>query len=214
MPPSLFAPIPQDTPFDALRAERQAQFGVSIAYVKSQVGPGTEYANEAARAVVSPRGGWAELADMPEEFVGATGAGVAHRLLPRPALWAALARCEELLQSLARGEVAFRKLSLYALYEGGSLRDGRGVFVLDSGQGRSLFTAGAWQPGVLPRFLKICLHAGGDPAQAARFGLPARGIQFLLVPSHTDHGGALLATLAPAPGSADLSARPASPVTH
>jgi len=215
--PPMLSPLtqtPNDSPFDAVRAERQAQFGVSIAYVKAQVGPGTEYGNEAARAVVSPQGGWYQLREMPEEFAGATGAGVSHRLLPRPELGATLARWNALLQAAAQGDMRFRKLSLYALYEGGSLRHGHGLFVLDCAQGRPLFTAGAWRPDVVPRFLKICVSAADDAAMAAEFGLPASGVQFLLVPSHTDNGGALLATLAPSPGSADLSARPASPVAH
>lgn len=203
-----------DSPFDALRAERQAQFGVSIAYVKAQVGPGVEYANEAARAIISPQGGWVQLHEMPEEFAGAGGAGVTHRLLPRPTLPTALARWNALLEAAARGDLRFRKLSLYALYEGGSLRDGHGVFVLDHAQGKPAFSAGAWQAAVVPRFLKICVHADGDEAVAAQFGLPVRGVQFLLVPGHTDNGGALLATFAPAPGSVDLSTRPASSVAH
>ncbi len=205
---------PNDSPFDAVRAERQAQFGVSIAHVKAQVGPGTEYGNETARAVLSPQGGWYQLNEMPEEFAGATGAGVTPRLLPRPALPAALARWEALLQAVTRGEAPFRKLSLYALYEGGSLRDGHGLFVLDCALGRPVLTHGAFDPAVVPRFLKICVNTGGDTALAAEFGLPTRGVQFCLVPSHTDNGGALLVTLAPAPGSTDLSARPASSVAH
>ena len=60
-----------DPQFDALRAQHQTRYGVSIAYIKSRVEPGTEYANEVARAVVSPSGGYFELAEMPEEFAGA-----------------------------------------------------------------------------------------------------------------------------------------------
>ena len=213
----LLSPLTQtteDSPFDALRAERQAQFGVSIDYVKAQVGPGTEYGNEAARAVVSPQGGWCQLTEMPEEFAGATGAGVTHRLLPRPELLATLARWNALLQAVIRGDMQFRKLSLYALYEGGTLRNGHGLFVLDCALGRPVLAHGAFDPAVVPRFLKVCVHADNDARLALEFGLPLRGVQFFLVPSHTDNGGALLVTLAPSPGSADLSARPASPVAH
>ncbi len=208
------APFSDDSSFDALRAERQAQFGVSIAYVKAQVGPGADYANEAARAVLSPQGGWYQLADMPEEFAGATGAGVSHRLLPHGEILDTLARWTALLDIVAHGDAPLRKFSLYALYEGGSLRDSRGVFVLDWAQGHPLFTFGTWQPGSVPRFLKICVHAEDDAAMAPQFGLPLRGVQFFLVPSHTDNGGVLLATLAPSPQSADLSTRPASSVIH
>lgn len=208
------AQTPNDTPFDTVRAERQAQFGVSIATVKAQVGPGTEYANEVACAVVSSQGGWCQLHEMPEEFAGATGAGVSHRLLPRPALLSTLARYDALLQAAARGDIPFRKLSVYALYEGGSLRDGHRLFVRDCAQGQPVLAHGAFDPTRMPRFLKICVNMEGGMPLAAQFGLPVRGVQFLLVPSHTDNGGALLATLAPAPGSADLSIRPASSVAH
>lgn len=211
---SPFPQTPEPDPFDTLRAERRSQYGVSIAYVKSQVGPGVEYANEAARAVVSAHGGWCQLAELPEEFVGATGAGVSHRLLTRPALLSAVAGYDALLQAAARGDLPLRRLSVYALYEGGSLRDRRGVFVLDCASGRPLFSAGAWQPEAVPRFLKVCLHAEPGTDWPARLGLPLRGVQFLLVPAHTDHGGALLATLAPSASSADLSTRPASPTAH
>jgi len=205
---------PDHAPFDALRAERHAQFGVSIAHVKAQVGPGTEYANEVARAVVSPQGGWYQLTEMPEEFAGATGLGVTHCLLPRLKLMETLARWDALLQAVTRGDVQFRRLSLYALYEGGSLRNGHGLFVLDCAFGRPVLAHGAFNPTVVPRFLKICVNTEDDARLAAEFGLPTRGVQFFLVPSHTDNGGALFATLAPSPGSADLSARPASPVAH
>ncbi len=207
--------LPDDnTPFDALRAERQSQFGVSIAYVKAQVGPGTEYGNEAVRAVVSAQGGWYQLAEMPEEFAGATGAGVTHRLLPPPEIRAALARWDALVQAAVRGDVQFRRLSLYALYDGGSLREGQGLFVLDCAPGLPVLTHGAFQPETVPRFLKVCVNAEGDAPLAAQFGLPLHGVQFFLTPTHTDNGSALLATLAPSPGSADLSARPASSVAH
>lgn len=206
--------LTDDAPFDAVRTAHQSQFGVSIAYVKAQVGPGTEYANEAARAIVSPQGGWCQLSEMPEEFAGATGAGVSHRLLPRPAMLETLARWDALLQAVARGEAHFRKLSLYALYEGGSLLAGHGLFVLDCAHGRPLVTHGAFAPTVVPLFLKICVDAEGDAPAAARYGLPTRGVQFFLVPAHTDNGGALLATLSPSPGSADLSTRPASSIAH
>lgn len=201
---------PDNPEFDALRAEHQSQFGISIAYIKRRVGAGTEYANEIARAVLSPHGGYYELAEMPEEFAGALGAGVTHRMVTRPDALETLARLERLVLAIAQGEAQPRKLSLYVLYQGGSLRDCRELFVLDYQRGEPLFAHGSLQSGVVPRFFKICLDASGAEAIAADCGLPASGVQFLLAPTHTDSGHCLLATLARAPGASDLGGRSAA----
>ena len=201
---------PPNPEFDDLRAERQAQFGISIAYIKQRVGTGTEYANEIARAVLSPQGGYYELAEMPEEFAGALGGGVSHRMVTRPDALETLARLEQLVMAIARGTTQPRKLSLYVLYEGGSLRDCRELFVLDYKRGEPVFAHGGFQPGIVPRFFKVCLDASGADAIPTDFGLPASGVQFMLAPAHTDSGHCLLATLARAPGAADLSRQPVS----
>ena len=67
--------------FDAVRAAHLDRLGLAIAYIKKRGGQVTEYQNEIARAVLSDEGGYYQLAEMPEEFAGALGAGVSHRLI-------------------------------------------------------------------------------------------------------------------------------------
>lgn len=207
-------PLSDTASFEALRAERQAQYGVSIAYIKERVGDGAEYVNEVARATISPQGGFYQLAEMPEEFAGALGAGVSHRMLTQPEALRLLSRLEELVRVVAQGSVYPRRLSLYVLYAGGSLRAGRELFVLDARRGEPIFAHGALRLDTVPRFFKVCLDTSeGDPLPGD-FGLPTSGVQFFLAPTHTDNGSCLLATLTRAPGAADLSLRPASPAVN
>lgn len=200
---------PNDGEFDGLRAQHQAQYGVSIAYIKRKVGAGTEYANEVARAVLSPVGGYFELSEMPEEFAGALGTGVSHRLISETEALDTLRRLEQLVVSVIRGEITPRALSFYVLYAGGSLRRKQEMFVLDYKRGDPLFAHGGLQAGVVPRFLKLRLDAEDDEAALTAFGLSG-GIHFLLTPAHTDSGRCLLGAFTRAPGTQDLSARPPS----
>ncbi len=196
-----------DPQFDELRQERRAQYGVSMAYIKRQVGDGTEYANELARAVLSPTGGYFELAEMPEEFAGAVGAGVSHRLVGDAEALETMRRIERLAVAVVRGDVSLRSVSLYALYAGGSLRARQAMFVLDHRAGDPPFAHGDLQAHVVPRFVKLRLDAGADDAVLAEYGLTS-GVHFLLTPSHTDAGRCLLGTFTRTPGQADLSALP------
>jgi hypothetical protein len=200
---------PDDPQFNALRQERQAQYGVSIAYIKRQVGPGLEYTNEMARAVLSPLGGYFELTEMPEEFAGALGAGVSHRLAPVSEALETMRRVERLAVAVIRGEVALRSVSLYVLYAGGSLKARRSLFVLDHHQGAPPFAHGDLQANVVPRFAKLRLDAGPDEDIASEFGLTS-GVHFLLAPSQTDAGRCLLGAFLRTPGQASLSHFPAS----
>lgn len=207
---------PADTAasFDALRAERQAQYGVSMAYIKQRVGDGAEYVNEVARAILSPRGGYYQLLEMPEEFAGVLGAGVSYQLISQPEALRLLSRLEELVRVVAQPGPYARRVSLYVLYAGGSLRAGQGLFVLDARRGEPPFAHGILRLDTVPRFFKVCLDTGAGDPLPGDFGLPASGVQFFLAPTHTDNGGCLLATLARAPGAADLSLRPASPAVN
>ena len=200
---------PDDPQFDALRRERQAQYGVSIAYVKRLVGTGTEYANEIARAVLSSSGGYFELAEMPEEFAGALGGGVSHRLVAPSEALDLTRRLERLAVAVAEQAVSPRALSFYVLYAGGSLRTRREMFVLDHKHGDPLFAHGGFQQGIVPRFLKVRFDPGADAAACASYGL-APGVQFLLTPSHLDTGRCLLGAFTRTPHQADLSSRPTS----
>ena len=76
--------MPNNSDFDTIRAAHADRHGLAIAYIKKRVGRGTEYANEVASAVLSEDGGYYQLAEMPEEFAGALGAGVSHRLIAPP----------------------------------------------------------------------------------------------------------------------------------
>lgn len=193
-----------DPQFDALREQHQTRYAVSIAYIKRRVGQGTEYANEVARAVLSPSGGYFELTEMPEEFAGALGASVSHRLVAPSEALEMMRRLEKLAVSVIRGDLSPRALSLYVLYAGGSLRRRQEMFVLDTKQGEPFFAHGGLQAGVVPRFFKMRLDAGNDEAALASLGL-ASGVHFLLSPTHTDSGRCLLGAFTRQPGTQDLS---------
>jgi len=195
--------MPDDSDFDSVRAAHLDRHGLAIAYIKKRVGRGTEYANEVARAVLSDEGGYYQLAEMPEEFAGALG-GVSHRLIAPAEAWTLLAQMQAFVEGLLSGTQTVHSASLYALYAGGSLRMRRELFVLDQRPGELPFSHGQWQPGTLPRFLKLRLDCGPLPPPPA-LGL-SQGVSFLLAPQHRDDGHALLATLSRTPSTQDLSA--------
>lgn len=194
-----------DPEYASLRAEHQEQHGLTIAYIKKRVGEGAEYANDVARAVLSAQGGYYQLAEMPEEFAGALGAGVSHRLIAPPEAWETLRQVQALVEAIQEGTQPVRSVSLYALYAGGSLRARRRMFVFDQRPGEAPFAHGAWQPQTLPRFFKLRLDCGDAPAPA-ELGL-TQGVLFFLAPQNRDDGRSLLATLARTPATQDLGAR-------
>jgi hypothetical protein len=187
----------------ALRAEQQARHGAAIAYIRQQIGPGTEYANEIARAVLSDAGAYYELRELPEEFVGALGDGVTHRLVAEAEAREMLSVIRTLVEDVARGAPVVRALSLYVLYAGGSLHGRQGMMVFDykSGEPKS-FMHGAWEER-LPRAFKLRLHF--EAGQTPPMGLPRNGIVVFLAPSHTDGGQCLLATITRSLQVRDLS---------
>ena len=198
-----------DLEYASLRAAHQEQHGLTIAYIKKRVGEGTEYANDVARAVLSEQGGYYQLAEMPEEFAGALGAGVSHRLIPDAEAWETLRQVQALVEAIRLGTQHVRAVSLYALYAGGSLRTRRQMFVFDQRPGEAPFAQGAWQPDSLPRFFKLRLDCGDAPAEPGlTLGL-TQGVLFFLAPQNRDDGRSLLATLARTPATQDLSAPPA-----
>lgn len=196
--------------YASLRAEHQEQHGLTIAYIKKRVGEGAEYANDVARAVLSAQGGYYQLAEMPEEFAGALGEGVSHRLVADAEAWDTLRRVQALVAAIRSGTQPVRSVSLYALYAGGSLRTRRRMFVFDQRPGEASFTHGVWQPETLPRFFKLRLDCGDAPLPpdlAPTSGL-TQGVLFFLTPQNRDDGRSLLATLARTAGTQDLSTRP------
>ena len=195
-----------DPEYASLRAEQQDRHGLTIAYIKKRVGEGAEYANDVARAVLSPQGGYYQLAEMPEEFAGALGAGVSHRLIADAEAWETLHRVQALVTSIQQGAQAVRSVSLYAVYAGGSLRTRRRMFVFDQRPGEEPFAHGVWQPESLPRFFKLRLDCGDAPGPT-ELGL-TQGVLFFLTPQNRDDGRSLLATLARTAGTQDLGGRP------
>ena len=191
----------------AFRASHQAQYGVTIAYIKDKVGLGTEYANEVARAVLSEEGGYFQLTELPEEFVGGLGEGISHRLIAAPKAWEMLHQLDSLIQAVTKGKRGIRAMSLYALYPGSDLRTRQQMFVFDQQPGQPLFTHGLWQPEVLPRFVKLKLDTGPDAVLPKELGL-RNGVLFFLPPGQRDDGRCLLATFARTAETQDLSAMP------
>ena len=191
--------------FDAVRAAQSERHGLAIAYIKKTGGGGGRSTPTKSPAPCCPsRAGYYQLAEMPEEFAGALGAGVTHRLIAPPDALTLLSQIQAFVESLLSGTQSVRAASLYALYAGGSLRMRREMFVLDQKPGEAPFSHGLWQPETLPRFLKLRLDCGDSPAPHG-LGLSG-GVLFLLAPQHRDDGHALLATLAHTPGAQDLSA--------
>ncbi len=192
------------TTFNSLRAESLSRHGLAIATLKAQVGDGCEYANEVARAVLSDTGGYFQLREMPEEFAGAVGAGVTVRHLSGEQAQAMPEQLQHLAQTVSAPGNSLQRLSLYAVYAGGSLRRRRGLFVLDYRAEQDVLTHGSLRADV-PRFWKAALHAPERVSPSCEacvdaFGLPASGIQFFL--AHKD--GGVLVTFARVPGAQDL----------
>ena len=200
-------PYDDNPEFASLRADHQAQHGLTIAYIKRRVGEGMEYSNEVAKAVVSAEGGYYQLREMPEEFAGALGAGVSHRLVADTEAREILHQVLSLVERISSGTQIVRSLSLYVLYAGGSLRTRQGMFVFDQKPGEAAFAHGEWQPELLPRFFKLRLDAGDAPLPPA-LGL-SNGVLFFLAPQNHDDGRCLLATLARTPSMQDLGLRTA-----
>ncbi len=194
--------------FDLLRTERQAQYGLAIAHIQEKVGLGTEYANEVARAVLSPAGGYCHLHEMPEEFTGVLGTGVTHRLISEAEAHLFMAQVKRLTDAVLAGSLPIQAYSLYALYAGGSLRTRRAMFVCDCPAGEAPFQQGQWQPETLPRFCKLRVDV--SHSAFAALGLPQGGLVFLLPPAHTDDGRCLLVTITRTPGRSTIQTRPAS----
>ena len=197
-----------DPRWATLRADHQARHGAAIAYIKRQVGPGLEFANEVAHAVLSDAGVYYQLTEMPEEFVGALGADVAHRLISETEALATMARLGALLQDVANGEVPAHAVSLYVLYAGGSLRARRAMYVFDHNQDDPApFVHGVLVPRSVPRVFKLRLHLDDSTEP---YGFPMRGTILFLAPSHTDGGQCLLATIARTVETRDLLLPPTS----
>lgn len=157
---------------DQLAEEYQRRHGVAVEYLKAEVGPGDEYANAAARVVISPNGAWFECIDLPMEFSGVAGGPVPHRFISDGDALALLDR----LYGMA-GEVTpenTRTFSLLALYTRTGIVDGRGVYIFHYRRASDETPArpqviGDYLPQTLPFVFRCRLDTDLDTA-----GLPVR----------------------------------------
>jgi hypothetical protein len=177
---------------DALDAQYSLHHGVAVEYLKAEVGPGDEYSNPAARAVISPNGAWFECIDLPMEFSGAAGAPVSHRFISDAQATSLLNRLYALGQEAVaakRGEWESRaessEFGLFALYSRGGIVDGRNVYACQIGKGAGdgaerRQEVGKYQPGVLPLVYR-CRFKLLDKADLVTSDLPfAHGVVFCL----------------------------------
>ena len=154
-----------------IRAEAQKRFQVMIDYIKGAVGEGTAYNNGIARLVISPQGAYYELADLPEEFVGAVGRSVSPHFVSDRELLSILSTVESLTHTVA--ESGTSRLEIVAFYNRKGLADRKGCFIYeDCTEGNagavSPRTVGSYRSGVLPKCLKIRIDTT-DPSVLALY---------------------------------------------
>jgi hypothetical protein len=149
---------------DRLIEAYYTRHGAAIDLIKAEVGDGHRFENAVARAVVSPRGAWCELIDLPVEFSGIAGPGASHRFVGDAeaiALVRALAQC---VPPDATKPTAL--VDILALYSASGLLDRQDVFLWrapESGDASGhRRTVGAWRPNVLPLFLRARLNGRHD----------------------------------------------------
>lgn len=160
-----------------LRAEHQKKFQVQIDYIKEKIGPGVEYRNAVARVVVSPRGAYYELLDLPEEFSGGISDAVEVRFIST----------EEAVDLFTRavGECGqatpenTRQICVMALYTRTGVADRKNCFLHDyqpQAANASAVVLGKFRPGVLPLFFKLKFDTDGA---SGLLGM-SRGVVFCL----------------------------------
>ncbi len=145
-----------------LRAEHQKRYQAMIAYLKEKIGEGTEYRNSVARVVVSERGAYYELNDLPEEFSGAASPDVTHHFLSPADAAALLARAVEATGRIDRDNT--RHMSLIVLYARRGLVDRKNCYIYDYRandfvQSTAPLVIGKFQPDVPPLFFKVKIDA-------------------------------------------------------
>src|SRR5258708_36524924 len=111
---------------DQLQEQYQRRYGVSVEFIKTAVGPGDEYSNQAARAVISPTGAWFECVGLPMEFSGGVGEDISYRFVSD-------AEAIRTFNTLHNAESSVnaensRRYSLFALYAKAGIADGRSVY--------------------------------------------------------------------------------------
>ncbi len=189
-----------------LRAEARRRYQVLIDYIKQQVEPGYEYANELVRVVLSERGCYYEFIDLPEEFSGALGDGFTHRFIGSAE---ALALADGVYRmSRACTNDNTREFSLLVVYDRHGLfsREGTYIYHLTHREDEDVgpITVGLRREHAVPLFLK--LKADSDLVTPI-FGV-TRGVLFLVanlsdqhLVVHIPQAGVGVTDLAAAPGS-------------
>jgi len=162
-----------------LRAEYQKRYQTMVAYLKDQIGAGDEYRNSVARVVVSSRGAYYELNDLPEEFMGAAGDHVTYRFVAAEEAESLLTRA---IDSTARvTQENTRHVSLFVLYSRRGVVDRMNCYVYDYSVDQKMLRPtpqilGVVQPDTPALFFKIKIDADFAPEL---LGLP-RGAVFCL----------------------------------
>jgi len=110
-----------------LRAEARRKYQVLINYIKEQVEPGYEYANELVRVVLSERGCYYEFVDLPEEFSGALGGGFTHQFVGSAEALALADRIHQISQACSEDDT--RELSLLMVYDRQGLFSRDGIYI-------------------------------------------------------------------------------------
>jgi hypothetical protein len=150
---------------DVLEEEYRRRHGVAIDWLKSQVGEGEVFENEAGRVALSNQGGWFECIDLPMEFSGAAGGPCERRYLSD----SEFARLTDDLVELVSNTLppGVRSLGLLALYSRAGVVDERQAFVFQlrrgpSGEPRKPIRAGEARPGLLPALIR-CRIDSNEP---------------------------------------------------
>ncbi len=138
---------------DQLHEQYQRRYGVGVEYIKSEVGPGDEYSNQAARVVISSNGAWFECIDLPMEFSGTAGTQVAYHFVTETEALAVLTSLYGVVPHVASSNT--RRFSLFAIYERTGIADGRAVYAYHTsfdhdGVDRRAQVVGNYRPGILP----------------------------------------------------------------
>jgi len=173
-----------------LRIENQKRYQVMIDYIKSAVGKGKAYTNSVARVVMSSRGCYYVLINLPEEFSGILGDRPHHELVSEKEAMCVLFDIIQLSRKVTPENT--RELSLYVIYEpspGLSAHDGIFVFHFSQVPERQSLTplaVGMFDPSRTPLFFKVKLdtHLPQNLLSAHRgvlFSLRYKPNRFLLV---------------------------------
>jgi hypothetical protein len=138
-----------------LRAQARRKYQALIDFVKENVGPGQEYANDLVRVVISDNGCYYEFLDLPEEFSGAVGTAFAAEFVPSETGVDLLARIHELV--CASDDANTNELSVLALYDKEGLYWPESIYIhhFCRAEESGPATAGWYRPDTLPLFFKV-----------------------------------------------------------